>query len=225
MDVSLALPGHRFTVLALDGNPVPSPTMMDVLRLDVAERADVIVEMNNPGVWVFGSTDDMDRGMGMGVVVEYENRRGDPQWMAPADANWDYAKFARTIPAATPDETIQLAFEKIPGGRGGYNRWTINGKSWPETNPLFTVQQGKRYRLVMHNNSGDRHPVRTHRHTFEVTKVGDTSFSGLMKDTLSMPRFSTAEIDFLADDPGPTFFHCHHQDHMDEGFAGLITYV
>ena len=44
-----------------------------------------------------------------------------------------------------------------------------------------------------------------------------------MKDTLSMPRYSTAEIDFLADDPGPTFFHCHHQDHMDEGFAGLIT--
>jgi FtsP/CotA-like multicopper oxidase with cupredoxin domain len=29
----------------------------------------------------------------------------------------------------------------------------------------------------------------------------------------------------LADDPGPTFFHCHHQDHMDEGFAGLITYA
>jgi FtsP/CotA-like multicopper oxidase with cupredoxin domain len=40
-----------------------------------------------------------------------------------------------------------------------------------------------------------------------------------------MPRFSTAEIDFVADDAGPTFFHCHHQDHMDEGFAGLITYT
>jgi FtsP/CotA-like multicopper oxidase with cupredoxin domain len=28
----------------------------------------------------------------------------------------------------------------------------------------------------------------------------------------------------VADDPGPTFFHCHHQDHMDEGFAALITH-
>jgi FtsP/CotA-like multicopper oxidase with cupredoxin domain len=63
-----------------------------------------------------------------------------------------------------------------------------------------------------------------HRHTFEVTKVRDTAMSGLLKDTISLPRYSTAEIDMLADDPGATFFHCHHQDHMDEGFAGLITY-
>jgi FtsP/CotA-like multicopper oxidase with cupredoxin domain len=198
---------------------------VDVLRLDVAERADVIVEMNNPGVWILGSTDDMDRGMGMGAVIEYANSQGEPQWAAPSSANWDYTRFARTTPAATPDETINLTFEKTPGGHGGYNRWTINGKSWPETNPLFTVQQGKRYRLVMRNNSGDRHPVHMHRHTFELTKIGDTSMSGLMKDTVSMTRYSTVEIDFVANDPGPTFFHCHHQDHMDEGFAGLITYV
>jgi FtsP/CotA-like multicopper oxidase with cupredoxin domain len=46
MDIKLALPGHRFTVIALDGNPVPTRTTVDVLALDVAERADVIVEMN-----------------------------------------------------------------------------------------------------------------------------------------------------------------------------------
>lgn len=225
MDVSLALPGHKFTVVALDGNPVPTPTTVDTLRLDVAERADVIVEMTNPGVWVFGSTDNMDRNMGMGAVIEYANRQGEPQWTPPAKADWDYTVFARTTPAPEPDATVHLEFAKIPGGHGGYNRWTINGKSWPDTNPLFTVQQGKRYRLVMHNNSGDRHPVHTHRHTFEVAKIGDKSVSGLMKDTLSMTRYSTVEIDFIANDPGPTFFHCHHQDHMDEGFAGLITYV
>jgi FtsP/CotA-like multicopper oxidase with cupredoxin domain len=101
-----------------------------------------------------------------------------------------YATFAKTAPAKAPDETIKLTFEKVPGGRGGYNRWTINGKSWPDTNPLFTVQEGKHYWLLMHNNSGDVHPVHTHRHTFEVTKVGDRSISGLMKDTLSMPRYT-----------------------------------
>src|SRR5271166_1589304 len=63
--------------------------------------------------------------------------------------------------------------------------------------------------LVLDNNSGDEHPVHTHRHTFEVTKVKDQSMSGLMKDTISLSRFSTAEIDFIANDPGPTFFHCH----------------
>jgi FtsP/CotA-like multicopper oxidase with cupredoxin domain len=225
MGISLALPGHRFSVIALDGNPVPTPTTVDVLKLDVAERADVIVEMDNPGVWVFGSADDGDRNMGMGVVVEYANRTGDPRWIAPTKAAWDYTVFGRSEPAAAPDETVNLKFEKILGGRGGYNRWTINGKSWPDTNPLFTVKRGKRYRLVMNNNSGDTHPVHLHRHTFEVTKIGDKATSGVMKDTISMPRYSTAEIDFVADDPGNTFFHCHHQDHMDEGFAGLITYA
>jgi FtsP/CotA-like multicopper oxidase with cupredoxin domain len=226
MGISLALPGHRFNVIALDGNPVPTQTAVDVLWLDVAERADVIVEMNNPGVWVFGSADDMDRQMGLGVVVEYENRSGEPQWVAPPKPNWDYTIFGSGPgPAAAPDETFNLKFEKIPGGHGGYNRWTINGKSWPDTNPIFTVQEGKRYRLVMENHSGDQHPVHMHRHTFEVTKIGDRPTAGLMKDTISMPRYSTAEVDFVADDPGLTFFHCHHQDHMDEGFAGLITYV
>jgi hypothetical protein len=112
--------------------------MLDILKLDVTERADVIVEMNNPGVWIFGSTDDEDRNMGMGVVVEYANRSGEPRWTAPASKTWDYTAFgkaARSTPA--PDETFNLKFEKVPDGRDGYNRWTINGKSWPETNPLF----------------------------------------------------------------------------------------
>lgn len=225
MGISLALPGHRLQVIALDGNPVPVQAAVEVLKLDVAERADVIVEMNNPGVWVLGSTKDDERLMGLGVVVEYANRQGEPQWVKPQGDDWHYAAFARTAPAPTPDETIALRFEKIPGGRGGYNRWTINGKSWPDTNPLFTVQKGKRYRLVLDNHSGDEHPVHIHRHTFEVTKVGDQPMSGLMKDTISMPRFSKAEIDLVANDPGATFLHCHHQDHMDEGFAGLIHYA
>ena len=224
MGIMLALPGHRFQVLTLDGNPVLTRATVDVLKLDVAERADVIVEMNNPGVWVFGSTDDEDRHMGMGIVVEYANRSGETVWTAPINETWDYTAFGTDGTAIAPDEIIPLKFEKIPGGRGGYNRWTINGTSWPDANPLFTVTKGKRYRLVMNNDSGDEHPVHLHRHSFEITKIGDKPTSGVIKDTISLPRHSTAEIDFIADNPGDTFFHCHHQDHMDEGFAGLIKY-
>ena len=55
-NVVLALPGHRFTVIAMDGNPVPKPTSLEVLSLAVAERVGAIVEMNTPGVWILGST-------------------------------------------------------------------------------------------------------------------------------------------------------------------------
>jgi FtsP/CotA-like multicopper oxidase with cupredoxin domain len=123
-----------------------------------------------------------------------------------------------------PDETIRLTFEEILGGRGGYNRWTINGKSWPDANPLPTVRLGRRYRLVMDNHSGDTRLMHLHRHGFEVAQVGGKPASGLIKDMLNMPRFTTAEVDFVADNPDLTLFHCHHQDHMDEGPMGLIHY-
>jgi hypothetical protein len=158
-------------------------------------------------------------------VVEYANQRGEPQWSAPPNSTWDYTIFGRERPLPPPDERLELLFEKVPGGRGGYNRWTLNGKSWPNTNPLLTTERGKRYRLVMTNKSGDNHPVHLHRHTFEVTKIGDKPTAGVMKDTINMTRFSTVEIDFIADDPGPSLLHCHHQDHQDEGFMGLVTYL
>ena len=143
-NITLALPGHRFTVIALDGNPVPSPQAVDTVFLAPAERADVVVEMNRPGVWILGGVKDEDRKMGLGVVVEYANQRGEPQWSAPPESAWDYTIFGadRAVPA--PDERLDLIFEKVPGGRGGYNRWTINGKSWPATNPLFTTEQRRR---------------------------------------------------------------------------------
>jgi len=66
-NVTLGLAGHRLTVIALDGNPVPSPQTIDTLFLAPAERADVIVEMNRPGVWTLGGIRDEDRKMGLGV--------------------------------------------------------------------------------------------------------------------------------------------------------------
>ncbi|WP_237180097.1 multicopper oxidase family protein [Rhodoplanes sp. Z2-YC6860] len=224
-NVTLALAGHRLTVVALDGNPVPTQRTVETVFLAPAERADVVVEMNRPGVWILGSVKDDDRKIGLGTVVEYANQSGDPQWQAPTSAGWDYTMFGTERAVPEPDHRLELLFEKVPGGRGGYNRWNLNGNSWPNTRQLLTTEVGKRYRLIMTNKSGDNHPVHLHRHTFEVTKVGDKKTAGLMKDTVNMTRYSSVEIDFVADDPGPSLLHCHHQDHQDEGFMGLVTYI
>jgi len=77
---SLALPGHVFRVVALDGNPVPAQANVPVLWLGTAERICAIVEMNHPGVWVMGDLADDDRGHGMGIVVEYAGAKGKPLW-------------------------------------------------------------------------------------------------------------------------------------------------
>ena len=70
----LSFPGHRFTIVALDGNPVPVQQTVDVVELGPAERVDAVVTMNQPGVWTLGETDSQMRNSGMGIVVEYANR-------------------------------------------------------------------------------------------------------------------------------------------------------
>jgi FtsP/CotA-like multicopper oxidase with cupredoxin domain len=223
-DVHLALPGHNFNVIALDGNPVPIPRTVPVLVLAPAERIDAIVEMKQPGMWIFGSTEDSMREMGMGVVIEYAGQPGTPQWSKPPSSTWDYTIFGANAATPEPDQRFNLTFEKIPGGHGGFNRWTINGKSWPDVDPLV-VKAGLRYRLVMENRSGDDHPIHLHRHTFELTRIGGKTTSGIRKDTVNVPRRQSAEIDFVADDPGLTLFHCHMQLHQDFGFMALMKYA
>lgn len=225
-EIRLALPGHQFKVIAMDGNPLAHPQIVDTLYLDIGERVDALVEMNNPGVWVFGSTKDDERGMGMGVVVEYANQSGEPQWRAPANVArgpWDYTLFSTGAAAPEPDHQFEMKFQKIPGNRKDFNHWTINGKSFPDIERL-KLDKGKRYRLVFNNDSGDIHPLHLHRHTFEITQVAGKPMAGLMKDVISVGRRSTAAVDFVADNPGLTLFHCHMQLHMDFGFMQLLEY-
>ena len=54
----IALPGHKFKVVSLDGNAVPAPHEVDVIEMGPAERVDALVMMNQPGVWILGEADD-----------------------------------------------------------------------------------------------------------------------------------------------------------------------
>ncbi len=223
-NVVLALPGHSFKIITMDGNPVPNPRSVEVLSLAVAERIDAIVEMSAPGVWVLGSTLEKERQMGLGIVVEYAGRTGTPVWKDPPAGEWDYTQFANAAEASKPDETFVLTFRDSGPLHGSkFDTWTINNKSWPAIEPL-TVQQGKRYRMVFRNGSGDQHPIHLHRHTFEVTRIGDKQMRGLMKDVINVMPLDTVEVDFVANNPGDTLLHCHQQLHMDFGFMQLIKY-
>lgn len=226
---SLAMPGHMFRVIALDGNPVPTQAKVPVLWLGTAERISAVVDMDNPGVWVMGDLSDDDRGHGMGIVVEYADALGKPRWEKPPAFTWDYARFGVVGAAAPPDETFDMVFAKDNAADGGFNRWTINGAAYPDTMarvaPLFSLAKGRRYRLRMRNASDDIHPIHLHRHSFELTRVGGKATSGVIKDVVMLGGYQEAEVDFVADNPGSTLFHCHQQLHMDYGFMALFDYA
>jgi FtsP/CotA-like multicopper oxidase with cupredoxin domain len=89
----------------------------------------------------------------------------------------------------------------------------------------FHLKQGKRYRLRMRNASDDIHPIHLHRHSFELTNLAGTRTAGVMKDVVMLGGYQQLEIDFVADHPGLTLFHCHQQLHMDFGFMTLFDYA
>ena len=225
---SLALPGHVFRVVALDGNPVPTPAAVPVLWLGTAERISAIVEMNHPGVWVMGDLADDDRRHGMGTVVEYAGRVGKPQWVKPKPFHWAYTLFGKAGPStATPHETIEITIVKRNAAAHGFNVWTLNGEpfSMDTLKPRYTVHQGRRYRVKVRNASDDIHPLHLHRHSFELTSIGGKATAGVIKDVVMLGGFQELSFDFVADNPGRTLFHCHQQLHMDFGFMALFDYA
>lgn len=215
----MALPGHTFFVLALDGNIVPSPRSVPVLELGPGERIDAVVEMDYPGIWVLGSAEEKRRAAGMGIVVEYADAVGPPRWATASTTTWDYTAFGEQRPPVQPDAHVPLVFKEAPG-----HRWTINGKSFPKTDPIL-VQANRRYRWIFDNRSADSHPVHLHRHTFELIRVAGKPTSGVMKDVVVVPAWKEVEVDVTADHPGPTLFHCHQQFHMDFGFMAMMFYT
>jgi FtsP/CotA-like multicopper oxidase with cupredoxin domain len=225
---SLALPGHVFQIVALDGNPVPTPAEVPVLWLGTAERISAIVQMKHPGVWLMGDLDDDDRRRGMGIVVEYAAGSGKPQWIKPKPFRWDYTHFGKTdAKPAPPDETIEMTVVKHNAALNGFNQWTLNGEAFSmETmKPIHTVHEGRRYRIKFRNASDDIHPLHLHRHSFELTRVAGKSAAGVLKDVVMLGGFQELEFDFVADNPGLTLFHCHQQLHMDFGFMALFKYA
>lgn len=221
----IALAGHKMKVVAMDGNPVPNPQLQDSIFMGAGERIDVEIDMNNPGIWILGSTEKPLRDYGLGVVVEYAGQHQQPKWIDPPRVPWDYSVFggARTD-SPEPQQKIELVFEKVPSGAGKFNMWLVNGKPYPHEGE-FKLQKGVRYRLVMRNRTDDAHPMHMHRHLWELKSVNDKPIHGLIKDTVVVPYFGRAEVDFTADQPGLTLFHCHIQQHMDYGFKALFDYA
>ncbi|MBS1800219.1 MAG: multicopper oxidase family protein [Acidobacteria bacterium] len=224
----LSLAGHRFRVIALDGNAVPSPRTVTMLHLSPAERVSAEVVMDNPGVWVLGEVRRHVQAAGMGVVVEYAGSGGKPVWQQPQMLEWDYLQFGAERSAEASAEvnvtTIPLVFESKFAGHGAMDRWMINGKSYPDTETVG-LKQGQRYRLIFRNRSMDDHPVHLHRNTFELRKINGRETRGILKDTVLVSAGKEVEVEFTAERAGLSLFHCHQQDHMDMGFMMLFRCI
>lgn len=223
--LQLALPGHRFLIVGLDGHQVPRAAAVDVITMGVGERVDAVIEMNMPGVWVLGSADDDMRGKGLGVVVEYAGQRGEARWANVSAPVWDYGLFGEGR-IGDVDEDIAMRLVRLAVAEDGFERWTIADEADAGPGPVErTIRKGRRYRLTIRNESNECHPMHLHRHSFELSRYRGRPTAGILKDTVMVLPYESAELIFTPAMTGRALFHCHNQMHMDSGLQTLFNVV
>ncbi len=224
-NIRLSLPGHLFHVVALDGNLVPRQNDVAILELGVGERVDAVVEMYTPGVWIFGSNDDVSREQGMGVVIEYAGRAGKPAWRDPTGQDWDYSLFSNAEAPDKADVTLPMVIDRAMRSLKGFEQWLINDHAYSDSDAPTILHSGVRHRFSFTNNSDDWHPLHFHRSRFELISIDGKPTTGIYKDVFVIKPFGTAIVDLVPTELGLTLFHCHNQLHMDSGFKKVFNTI
>lgn len=216
----MAIGGHSMTVTHADGRPV-EPLSVDSLYIAAGERYDVLVDGKNSGVWPIVAAALEQNLPPARALLRYKD-----SWSSQlhADAMPEGLSRGRLLqlgdlrsigspPWREPSRTLDL----ILSGGMMTSAWTINGQAYPDAAP-FDIRGGDVVLVRMVNQSMMPHPMHLHGHSFQVGNV--------TKDTVMVwPHMGQAAFEFVADNPGKWFFHCHNQYHMDAGMARLFRYL
>jgi FtsP/CotA-like multicopper oxidase with cupredoxin domain len=106
-------------------------------------------------------------------------------------------------------------FGGIPGGV--YNYFTINGKSYPETQPI-RVNKGDVVRLRFIGAGDLVHSIHLHGHVMQIAfKDGFPLANPISGDTVSVSPGERYDVIFTADNPGRWMIHDHVDSHTMNG--------
>ncbi|MGF1598386.1 MAG: multicopper oxidase family protein [Acidimicrobiales bacterium] len=217
----VAIGGHAMTVTHLDGFPI-EPVEVDTVLLSMGERVDVTVTVGDGMFPIVASAEGKTlsgvawlRSAGSAATTpeprpllpEHDGRLLD---VAAATATESVA-----YPTGTPDRAVDV---RLGQDMGSY-RWTINGATHGNHEPL-RIESGERVRLRFGNDTMMVHPMHLHGHTFALATSG-----AARKDTLLVPVMGSSAVDVIADNPGQWMLHCHNTYHLEAGMATTLAYL
>jgi len=249
---TLKIDGHLFRVTHTDGHPLVQPFETDTISLSPGERIDVEVSAEGHE----GRTYEIASGrpeLGMRIPIEYRtgSRAQVPSPFVPAES-----KAFADVYEKEPDYVLELN-SVMPMGMGGATtretdrdhmgmdvgnenamtgtgmtmapmmRWTINGKSYPNIDPL-DVSLGKIVKIRLKNIDTRNihpmdHPMHVHGAYFQVVSLnGQKTERELWKDTVNVPAGKYVDIAFVMSFPGNWMLHCHIIDHEDNGMMTVV---
>lgn len=219
------LAGHRLQVTHTDGNPLVQAVEVDAVPIAPSERYDVQFVADKPGAWFFYCSQHGHAKAGEQVLVSYEGREESKPQAAVEGVSglklWHYANGAGQDVLPRPSGQERTFDLTLSGGMMGSDLWTINGKRYPNTDPL-RVKKGDLVRVALNNMSMEAHPMHLHGQSFKVLSVNRRRLAEpITRDSVDVDgHMGSVVIEFTAHNPGDWFFHCHKPMHMD---GGMIT--
>jgi FtsP/CotA-like multicopper oxidase with cupredoxin domain len=114
-----------------------------------------------------------------------------------------------------------------------HGTWTVNGKAMIHDSgaghshgtvpPMLTLKRGTHAFFILKNDTVFDHPIHLHGHTFRIlSRNGKPEPTQRLTDTILLTQQETAEIAFVADNPGDWMIHCHILEHQEAGMGAVI---
>ena len=213
----VALGGHRLNVTHSDGFPVV-PEVTDALLVGMGERFDVEVTLGD-GAFPLAAVPEGKTGQAL-AVVRTGAGRAPVTGVRPVELG-RVTRVGNDLAAADgvrlPQRRVDRSHDVVLGGSMMPYRWTINGKTFPDSDPL-AVEKGERVRLRFANASMMFHPMHVHGHTFALAGGGPR------KDTVIVRPMERVVVELDASNPGQWMTHCHNIYHAETGMMVNLSY-
>lgn len=237
----LVFKGHEPLVIAVDGQPV-EPHVPDAghIILGPAMRVDVVVDMAGKPGERFEVIDSFYKDLEYRLLeIAYSDdvlREGPFEaFVAPRENGLPEPD----VGAAERHEVVlgggmmgRMASAMVGGKQVDIRTMMHNGLAWAINgvaatghvhDPLLTFRRGKSYLLSLVNDTAWPHPMHLHGHSFRVVaRNGRPTRFGEWQDTVLIPARESADIAFVADNPGDWMFHCHILEHQLGGMMGVV---
>ncbi len=173
------------------------------------------------GAAMVDEAEQLDRGLSGAFIIEPKN-------YATNKPNREYTLILDEWDTTGMSNMMGNNAEAMAGMAGmAYNLFTINGRAFPDTEPL-TVKKGERVRIRMINGGTSTiHPMHLHGHQFKVVAVDGNPVpkaAQLTRNTQPIHPGETYDIEFIANNPGTWLFHCHELHHADSGMIVAVVY-
>lgn len=233
----LRLQGLTGWTVALDGMPLgtPEPVESEIV-LAPAQRVDFIVDVTakegeDAMILRYDDDDTWREQVGFDLTGSVVLRAAPPAPLPP-NSGMDLVDLNRATPLEMRMEggaMGNMPVGRMNGQMMGFRDmiqagmfWTLAGVAGMSDDPFARLTVGEHVRLKIINDTVFPHAMHLHGQHFRQITDGA---QGPMRDTMLSVPGETAEIAFVADNPGKWLFHCHMLGHAASGMTTWIEVV